>query len=74
MCDLCCGAVTPPGQRVQFILGEAGGEDPERCSHPLFSEMEELVLGEGDIPEWKETARYRQILSYFRTNRGYARR
>ncbi|XP_066906807.1 electroneutral sodium bicarbonate exchanger 1 isoform X4 [Halyomorpha halys] len=48
---------TPPGQRVQFILGETG-EDPERCSHPLFSEMEELVLGEGDVPEWKETARW----------------
>ncbi|CRK93510.1 CLUMA_CG007044, isoform B [Clunio marinus] len=54
--------VTPPAQRVQFILGEdANGEDginqPPLESHPLFSEMEELVK-DGDEIEWKETARW----------------
>lgn len=54
--------VTPPAQRVQFILGEdTNGEDgivqPPLESHPLFSEMEELVK-EGDEIEWKETARW----------------
>lgn len=55
-------SVTPPAQRVQFILGEdANGEDginqPPLESHPLFSEMEELVK-DGDEIEWKETARW----------------
>ncbi|CAL4062275.1 unnamed protein product [Meganyctiphanes norvegica] len=49
--------VTPPSQRVQFILGEnAAGEDFDM--HPLFSEMETLVeMAEGEF-EWKETARW----------------
>lgn len=47
--------VTPPAQRVQFILGEEVGDDAHE-SHPLFSEMEELVK-DGDEMEWKETAR-----------------
>lgn len=47
---------------MQFILGEdANGEDgivqPPLESHPLFSEMEELVK-DGDDVEWKETARW----------------
>jgi sodium bicarbonate transporter 10 len=48
---------------VQFILGEDGngedgiGQPPPLESHPLFSEMEELVK-EGDEIEWKETARW----------------
>lgn len=55
-------SVTPPAQRVQFILGEdANGEDgivqPPLESHPLFSEMEELIK-DGDEIEWKETARW----------------
>jgi solute carrier family 4 (sodium bicarbonate transporter), member 10 len=55
-------SVTPPAQRVQFILGEdTNGEDgnvpPPLESHPLFSEMEELVK-DGDEVEWKETARW----------------
>lgn len=55
-------SVTPPAQRVQFILGEdANGEDginqPPLESHPLFSEMEELVKEGGEL-EWKETARW----------------
>ncbi|XP_030761351.1 sodium-driven chloride bicarbonate exchanger isoform X3 [Sitophilus oryzae] len=47
---------TPPAQRVQFILGEDIGDDKYE-SHPLFSEMEELVV-DGDEMEWKETARW----------------
>ena len=50
-------AVTPPAQRVQFILGEDqadSGHEP----HPLFSEMEELCLDEDGEMEWKETARW----------------
>lgn len=54
--------VTPPAQRVQFILGEDvnngdGNQQPPHESHPLFSEMEELVK-DGDEIEWKETARW----------------
>ncbi|XP_058802659.1 electroneutral sodium bicarbonate exchanger 1 isoform X2 [Phymastichus coffea] len=48
--------LTPPAQRVQFILGEDVGDDAHE-SHPLFSEMEELVR-DGDEMEWKETARW----------------
>ncbi|XP_017019642.1 electroneutral sodium bicarbonate exchanger 1 isoform X13 [Drosophila kikkawai] len=48
--------VTPPAQRVQFILGE-DVNDGTHVSHPLFSEMGMLVK-EGDEIEWKETARW----------------
>ncbi|XP_055642607.1 electroneutral sodium bicarbonate exchanger 1 isoform X17 [Toxorhynchites rutilus septentrionalis] len=48
--------VTPPAQRVQFILG-GEVDDSNHESHPLFSEMEELVK-EGDEMAWKETARW----------------
>lgn len=41
---------------MQFILGE-DIDDGTHESHPLFSEMEELVK-EGDEIEWKETARW----------------
>lgn len=41
---------------MQFILGE-DVDDATMESHPLFSEMEELVK-EGDELEWKETARW----------------
>ncbi|XP_077297814.1 na[+]-driven anion exchanger 1 isoform X1 [Arctopsyche grandis] len=47
---------TPPSQRVQFILGEEI-DDGTHESHPLFSEMGELVR-DGDELEWKETARW----------------
>nr|XP_022914351.1 sodium bicarbonate cotransporter 3 isoform X8 [Onthophagus taurus] len=47
---------TPPAQRVQFILGEDADESSHE-THPIFSEMEELV-GEGEDMEWKETARW----------------
>lgn len=48
--------VTPPAQRVQFILGE-DVDDGSHESHPVFSEMEELVI-DGEEMEWKETARW----------------
>ena len=50
--------VTPPAQRVQFILGEDHDGDSGHEPHPLFSEMEELFLDEDGEMEWKETARY----------------
>ena len=50
-------SVTPPAQRVQFILGEDIDDGGTHESHPLFSEMEELVK-DGDEIEWKETARW----------------
>lgn len=49
-------SVTPPAQRVQFILGEDGDNNTHEV-HPLFSEMEELFR-EDDCLEWRETARY----------------
>jgi len=49
--------MTPPAQRVQFILGE-DQNDPAHEPHPLFSEMEELLLDEDGELEWKETARW----------------
>jgi len=49
--------VTPPAQRVQFILGQEG-QDVDHESHPVFSEMEELFVGEDGDMEWKETARW----------------
>ena len=52
------GAVTPPAQRVQFILGEDQDGDSGHEPHPLFSEMEELCLDEDGEMEWKETARW----------------
>ena len=48
--------MAPPAQRVQFILGE-DQNDPAHEPHPLFSEMEELLLDEDGELEWKETAR-----------------
>ena len=49
-------SVTPPAQRVQFILGQES-QDVVHESHPVFSEMEELFVGEDGDMEWKETAR-----------------
>lgn len=57
-------SVTPPAQRVHFILGEDVGDDAHE-SHPLFSEMEELIK-DGDEMEWKETARY--LISHLISN------
>lgn len=50
--------VTPPSQRVQFILGEEYDPEGTHNSHPLFSEMETLTEMEGGEMEWKETARW----------------
>ena len=50
-------SVTPPSERVHFILGE-DDQDGLHESHPLFSELEELVCtGESGEQEWRETAR-----------------
>lgn len=49
-------AVTPPSQRVQFILGEDADNGAHEV-HPLFSEMGELFQ-DGDEAEWRETARW----------------
>ena len=49
--------MTPPAQRVQFILGQES-QDVEHESHPVFSEMEELYVGEDGNMEWKEAARW----------------
>ena len=44
---LSSAAVTPPAQRVQFILGDTDQDgDSGHEPHPLFSEMEELCLDE----------------------------
>lgn len=48
--------VTPPAERVHFILGE-DDLDGLHESHPLFSEMEELHI-DGEEMEWRETARW----------------
>jgi len=51
--------VTPPAQRVQFLLGGHDEcEDEDHQAHAIFCEMEELrPTGEGDEKEWKEIAR-----------------
>lgn len=52
-----CLSVTPPSERVHFILGE-DDQDGLHVSHPLFSELEELVCtGEDGEMEWRERAR-----------------
>ena len=51
--------VTPPAQKVQFILGQSQEKgDVDHETHPVFSEMEELFMGEDGDMEWKETARW----------------
>jgi len=54
-----CGLVTPPAQRVQFLLGrEEEVDDEDHQAHAMFCEMEELRLsGEDGEKEWKEIAR-----------------
>ena len=43
---------------MQFLLGnQEQGEGGELETHPVFSEMEELFMGEDGDLEWKETAR-----------------
>lgn len=45
-----------PSQRVRFILGTED-DDEEHIPHDLFTELDELAFRDGDIQEWKETAR-----------------
>ncbi|XP_068999903.1 sodium bicarbonate cotransporter 3-like [Embiotoca jacksoni] len=46
-----------PSQRVQFILGTED-DDEEHIPHDLFTELDELAFRDGDVLEWKETARW----------------
>ncbi|XP_036414154.1 sodium bicarbonate cotransporter 3 isoform X1 [Colossoma macropomum] len=46
-----------PSQRVQFILGTED-DDEEHIPHDLFTEMDELSFLDGQMCEWKETARW----------------
>ena len=62
--------MTPPAQRVQFILGE-DHDDSAHQPHPLFSEMEELLLGEDGQMEWKETARYFDTSFHYQSRKGF---
>ncbi len=54
--------VTPPGERVQLILGNDASKQG-LSPRPLFSEMEVLLTGNDDS-SWKEIARY--FLMYFK--------
>ncbi|XP_071942558.1 sodium-driven chloride bicarbonate exchanger-like isoform X2 [Antedon mediterranea] len=56
----CTEYVEQPKERVRFILGEdENGEDGEHEIHDVFTEMDELYQGgDGELPEWKETARW----------------
>ncbi|XP_018102990.2 electroneutral sodium bicarbonate exchanger 1 [Xenopus laevis] len=45
-----------PSQRVQFILGTE--DDEEHVPHELFTELDEICVKEGEVTEWKETARW----------------
>ncbi|XP_069392910.1 sodium bicarbonate cotransporter 3-like isoform X7 [Paralichthys olivaceus] len=46
-----------PSQRVQFILGTED-DDEEHIPHDLFTELDELAFRDGELQEWKETARW----------------
>ncbi|XP_053346651.1 sodium bicarbonate cotransporter 3 isoform X2 [Clarias gariepinus] len=46
-----------PSQRVQFILGTED-DDEEHIPHDLFTELDELHFLNGEMYEWKETARW----------------
>uniref|UniRef100_A0A8D2ZS28 Anion exchange protein n=1 Tax=Scophthalmus maximus TaxID=52904 RepID=A0A8D2ZS28_SCOMX len=46
-----------PSQRVQFILGTED-DDEEHVPHDLFTELDELAFRDGELQEWKETARW----------------
>ncbi|XP_077382252.1 sodium bicarbonate cotransporter 3-like isoform X1 [Festucalex cinctus] len=49
--------VDTPSQRVQFILGMED-DDEEHVPHQLFTELDELAFKDGEVLEWKETARW----------------
>lgn len=52
-------SATPPGKRVQFILGSPEGEDEDHQMHDIFCEMDELrAVGDSGEMEWKEMARF----------------
>lgn len=45
-----------PSQRVLAILG-AANMDQDHTPCQLFTQLDELTVGGGDSPEWKEAAR-----------------
>ena len=55
-CFIYLFAVTPPAQRVQSLLGLDPKEQVHE-THPLFSEMAELIHNAEGEMEWHETAR-----------------
>ena len=59
VCVCLCLPVTPPAQRVQFLIGrEEVCDDEDHQAHAMFCEMEELrPSGEDGEKEWKEIAR-----------------
>jgi len=65
-----CGAVTPPSQRVQFIIGRDDEyDDEDHQAHAMFCEMEELrPSGEDGEKEWKEVARYVFLSLFYRSH------
>lgn len=46
-----------PSQRVQFLLGTED-DDEEHIPHDLFTEMDEICVRDGEVSEWRESARY----------------
>ncbi|XP_053183336.1 sodium bicarbonate cotransporter 3-like [Scomber japonicus] len=56
-CDRDESPTDTPSQRVQFILGTED-DDEEHIPHDLFTELDELAFRDGDMQEWKETARW----------------
>ena len=58
-CMYVLAVVTPPAQRVQFLLGrDEECDDEDHQAHAMFCEMEELrPSGEDGVQEWKEIAR-----------------
>uniref|UniRef100_A0A7M4EH09 Anion exchange protein n=1 Tax=Crocodylus porosus TaxID=8502 RepID=A0A7M4EH09_CROPO len=47
--------ISPAAERIRFILGE---EDDSPAPPQLFTELDELLLVDGQEMEWKETARW----------------
>jgi len=47
-----------PSTRVQFLLGEDAEDSQGTVVHPIFSEMETLVMASDGQYHWKETARW----------------
>ncbi|KAM4608361.1 sodium-driven chloride bicarbonate exchanger isoform 2-T2 [Polymixia lowei] len=46
-----------PSQRVQFLLG-AEDDDEQHIPHDLFTELDEILLRDGEDADWRESARW----------------